>query len=91
MYLYIIQENNSPYGKYGICKETHSNRILNGQSYYSEKIIIHNLYIIESNSDYELYKHFDDIITFIGKYQDKIKLVENKYNIELPKLQELNK
>ena len=90
-YLYIIQENTSDYGKYFICDETNRKRILNGQTYYKNKIIIHNLYIIKSNSDYELYKNFDNIITFIGKYKYKIQQVEQIYNIKLPIFHELNK
>jgi superfamily II DNA or RNA helicase len=89
-FLYIIQELDSNYGKYGICNENNSRRILSGQTYYKNKIKIHNLYKIKSNSNYELYTNFDDIIKFIGKYLDKIKLVENTYNIKLPILRELN-
>lgn len=90
-YLYVIQETNSSYGKYGICNEENPNRILSGQTYYKNQIIIHKLYKIESTKDYQLYKDYDKIISNIGKNVEKIKLVENSYNIKLPYLTKLNK
>ena len=91
IYLYVIQESNSKYGKYGICKETNVKRILNGQTYYKDEIIIHNLYKIIENDNYELYKNYDNIISYIGKKKYRIKQVENKYKIQLPIFNELNK
>ena len=89
-YLYIIQEINSLYGKYGICKETNPCRILNGQTYYKNEIKIHNIYKIEKNENYECYADYDKIISHIGKDIIKITEVEKTYNIKLPKLNELN-
>ena len=90
-YLYVIQEQNSCYGKFGICYKSNPSRILNGQTYYKNKIIIHNLYEICKNDDYELYQDYDKIVSFIGKYTDKIKKVEEFYNIKLDKLHKLSK
>ena len=66
-FLYIIQELDSNYGKYGICNKNNARRILNGQTYYKNKIKIHNLYRITKKDNYELYENVDDIITIIGK------------------------
>ena len=51
-YLYIIQETGSEYGKFGICKKSNPSRILNGQTYYKNKLIVHNLYQINLDTYY---------------------------------------
>ena len=89
--LYLIQQKGSNFGKYGICSQTNSTRILNGQTYYKNKIGILNVYRITKCKNYELYENYDNIITFIGKYKEKIKQVEEIYKIKLPYLHELNK
>ena len=90
-YLYIIQETNSLYGKYGICKESNPSRIFSGQTYFKNEIEIKNLYKIEEKENYKFYKAYDKNISIIGKDQEKIKIVEKELNKKLPKLKELNK
>lgn len=90
-YLYIIQETGSEYGKFGICKKSNPSRILHGQTYCKNKLIVHNLYQINPNTDYELYRDYDKIISYIGKDPYKIKKVEQVYQISLNKLLLLKK
>jgi hypothetical protein len=89
-YLYVIHEMSSTYGKYGICSKDNISRLFDGQTYYKNKIIIDNLYEISEKDNYQLYKNYDNIITFIGKDLNKIKQVESFYKSEFKYLKLLN-
>jgi superfamily II DNA or RNA helicase len=89
-YLYVIHEMSSTYGKYGICSKDNISRLFDGQTYYKNKIIIDNLYEISEKDNYQLYKNYDNIITFIGKDLNKIKQVESFYKLEFKYLKLLN-
>jgi len=87
-HIYIIQC--SKYIKYGFFNNR-PERMLEHQTTHIKKNKILHLYEIKQLDGYELYKEYDKIISHIGKDTDKITLVENKYNIKLPLLRELNK
>lgn len=76
--------------KYGIYKGDRHKRITDGNTYYGYNIELLCLYKINKTNNYKLeYKNYDTIISNLGRSKEKVKQIENIFNIELVNLSKI--
>ena len=98
----IYMKNNSDWEhenklKYGFVEGSSENlirRLHNSSEEHSEKSVFTNIYSFEKTDKYILQNYYnepDKIISLIAPHIEKIEVIENLYEIQLPLLREVNK
>jgi superfamily II DNA or RNA helicase len=98
----IYMKNNSDWdhedkGKYGFVEggdDNLSKRLRDSGEEHSEKSVLTDIWSFEKTEQYLLQPYYnepDKILSLVAPYIEKIEVIENLYNIELPILRTLNK